>query len=85
MPRIGKPIKAVVSSSGKKNMKTWLCVVLVTLFALHGSWAHAAEFSWQKTHAEISATGDIKWSPQPFRFVKGGVCGKRKKSSASGN
>ena len=52
-------------------MKTWLCSVLVVLSVLMGAWAHAGEFSWQKTHAEISATGDIKWSPRPFRFETG--------------
>ena len=55
----------------KKSMKTWLCTAVVVLFVLSGVWAGAEEFSWQKTHAKISSTGDIKWSPQPFRFEKG--------------
>jgi hypothetical protein len=52
-------------------MKTWLCTAVVVLFVLGSVWASAEEFSWQKTYAKISSTGDIGWSPQPFRFEKG--------------
>ena len=52
-------------------MKTWLCKAVVVLFALSGGWTSAEEFSWQKTHAKVSSTGDIEWSPQPFRFEEG--------------
>ena len=52
-------------------MKTRLCLALLVLSALRGVCVRAAEFCWQKTHAEICASGDIKWSPQPFRFEKG--------------
>ena len=52
-------------------MKMLPRTTVVVLFVLSGVWASAEEFSWQKTHAEISSGGDIKWSPRPFRFVKG--------------
>ena len=52
-------------------MKTLFCKIVVILFVLSGVAAHAQEYSWQKTHAEISPAGDIKWSPRPFRFIKG--------------
>jgi len=49
-------------------MKTWFCITVVILFISGGTGASAEEFSWQKTYAKISSTGDIEWSPQPFRF-----------------
>jgi hypothetical protein len=52
-------------------MREWLCTAVVVLFVLGGVLANAEEFSWQKTHAKISSTGDIEWAPQPFRFSKG--------------
>ena len=52
-------------------MKTWLCTAAVVIFVLGGVLASAEEFSWQKTYAKISSTGDIEWLPQPFRFEKG--------------
>ncbi|MCJ7716858.1 MAG: hypothetical protein MUO54_10115, partial [Anaerolineales bacterium] len=52
-------------------MRTWLCTVDVVLFVLGGASASAEEFSWQKTYAKISSTGDIAWSAQPFRFERG--------------
>jgi len=54
-----------------KSMKIWLYIIVVVLFVLNGFWASAEEYSWQKAHAKISSTGDIKWSPQPFRFIQG--------------
>jgi hypothetical protein len=52
-------------------MKTWPGVVVVVLCVLCGAGAGAEAYSWQKTHAKISSTGDIQWSPQPFRFEMG--------------
>ncbi|MHC4533156.1 MAG: hypothetical protein ACYS6K_04315 [Planctomycetota bacterium] len=52
-------------------MRTWLCTAIVVLFVLSDVLTNAEEFSWQKTHAKISSTGDIEWLPRPFRFVKG--------------
>ena len=49
-------------------MKTWFCTAVVILFVFSDVWAVAEEFSWQKTYAKISSTGDIEWLPQPFRF-----------------
>ena len=51
-------------------MKTWLYTSIVGLTVLGGVRASAEEFSWQKTYTKISSTGDIEWSPQPFRFEK---------------
>jgi hypothetical protein len=31
----------------------------------------AAEFSWQKPHAQVLPTGDLEWAPEPFRFQAG--------------
>ena len=52
-------------------MKTWFCIAVVTMLAFSFALANSQEYSWQKTHAEISSTGDITWSPRQFRFVKG--------------
>ena len=52
-------------------MKTWFCTAVVILFVFSDVWAVAEEFSWQKTYAKISSTGDIEWLPQPFRFEQG--------------
>ena len=52
-------------------MKRWLCLSAMFLSALGGAAVCAEEYSWQKTYAEVSATGDIEWSPQPFRLAKG--------------
>ena len=52
-------------------MKRWFCIAVVTILAFSFSFASAQEYSWQQTHAKISSTGDITWSPQPFGFVKG--------------
>jgi len=52
-------------------MRTWLLLTLTFLLALSGSAAMARQFSWQEVYAEISETGDIEWSPQPFVFAKG--------------
>ena len=52
-------------------MKTRFHAMLIVPFVLGGVWAGAEEFSWQKTYAKVSSTGDIEWSPQPLRFEKG--------------
>ena len=44
---------------------------MVVLFVLCGTGASAQVYSWQKTHAKILPTGDIQWSPEPFKFEKG--------------
>ena len=54
-----------------KSMKTWFCTAVVVLLVFSGVCASAEEFSWQKTHAKISSTGDIEWSPQRSRFEMG--------------
>jgi len=52
-------------------MKTWLGTLSVILIVFAGVWANAEEFSWQKNYAQMSSTGDITWTPQPFLFEKG--------------
>jgi hypothetical protein len=52
-------------------MKTWFYTAVVVLFIFGNVQASVEEFSWQKTYAKISSTGDMEWSPQPFRFEKG--------------
>jgi len=52
-------------------MKTRLDLLLMILFVLGGVRAAAAEFSWQKTHAQVSSTGDMEWAPQPLRYEQG--------------
>ncbi len=42
-----------------------VCVLAVCLGAV------AAEYSWQKPHAEVIETGDLEWQPKPFVFEKG--------------
>ena len=42
-------------------------VVLVSAGASTGG----EPFSWQKDYARVSPTGDIEWTPEPFRFEKG--------------
>ena len=52
-------------------MKTWLGVAMVVLGVLMGTGTSAEEFTWQKTYAKVSSTGDIQWAPQAFRFETG--------------
>ena len=52
-------------------MKTRFYAMLMVPFVLGGAGVGAEEFSWQKTYAKVSSTGDIEWSPQPFVFEKG--------------
>lgn len=54
-----------------KRMKVWVYAGITFLLVLSGAWTSAKEYSWRKKHAEISSTGDITWSPRPFRFVEG--------------
>ncbi|MCF7972426.1 MAG: hypothetical protein K9N55_01280 [Phycisphaerae bacterium] len=51
-------------------MKAWLWCVAVILFLLNVTGVSAEAFSWQKNYAQMSPTGDITWSPQPFSFKK---------------
>jgi len=44
--------------------------MVVVLFVLSGVCARAEEFSWQKTHAEISSAGDIKWLPNTIHGIR---------------
>ena len=39
--------------------------------ALAAGGALAGEFSWQKPHAEVVPSGDLRWKPEPFAFQKG--------------
>ncbi len=34
--------------------------------------AGAAEYSWQRPHAEVLATGELKWAPSPYAFEAAG-------------
>jgi hypothetical protein len=52
-------------------MKTRYIYALMVLLISCGPWVCAAEYSWQKKHATLSPTGDITWSPDPFRLIKG--------------
>lgn len=52
-------------------MKMWLCLTVVVLGTWQGARTHAATYSWQQAHAEMSPTGDITWSPQAFTFERG--------------
>ncbi|MFC1806172.1 right-handed parallel beta-helix repeat-containing protein, partial [Planctomycetota bacterium] len=44
------------------------CALL--LFAVAGT-AAAAEYSWQRPHAEVLPQGDLRWKPEPFTFTPG--------------
>ncbi len=47
-----------------------LCVVAATcLISTVG--VTGEEYSWQKPHARVIETGDLKWAPEPFEFVAG--------------
>ncbi len=46
-----------------------VAIVLFLLFPLLT--ASAAEYSWQRPHAEVIETGDLKWAPEPFAFEPG--------------
>ncbi len=47
--------------------KTLLLIILL----MSVSMAHAADYAWQEHQAEVTETGDIKWSPRPFAFKAG--------------
>ncbi len=49
-------------------MKT---MMFLTMFVLMVSMVRAQDYVWNQPHAEVVATGDLKWKPQPFEFVKG--------------
>jgi len=49
-----------------------MCVVWAGLgFLLASCPIAAADFSWQKPHATVEPTGDLKWAPQPFAYAPG--------------
>ncbi|MCK4374446.1 MAG: right-handed parallel beta-helix repeat-containing protein, partial [Candidatus Brocadiae bacterium] len=48
-----------------------LLVSLVCLAGLAGLCSAAQAYSWQQTHAEVTARGDLEWAPQPFVFEVG--------------
>ncbi|HBC86064.1 MAG TPA: hypothetical protein DCZ94_03830 [Lentisphaeria bacterium] len=51
------------------DMKIFIAVVLS---AFVGTSAYSApEFSWNVQNAKVDPKGDIQWTPQPFKFVKG--------------
>ncbi len=52
-------------------MKAWLDTGLFLVFSIGSVCVGAETFSWQKKQAELSSTGDIIWTPQPFRFEQG--------------
>ena len=32
---------------------------------------HAADYSWQESHAKVLSTGDLEWAPEAFVFERG--------------
>ncbi len=48
-----------------------LLVPLVWMVCLAGCRGAPQAYSWQQSHAEVTATGDLVWQPQPFVFEKG--------------
>jgi hypothetical protein len=64
------------------NMIRWFCIanrLLPALFTLGlagvclpTAFAETApRFSWQEPHARVLPTGDLQWTPRPFRFERG--------------
>ncbi len=47
-----------------------LAVAIVT--AAPPAAPNAGRFSWQKSHAKVTAEGGLEWAPQPFVFQAGG-------------
>jgi hypothetical protein len=66
---------------GRRDMRatsgflTRKLVVVLLAFAGGGLPAHAAiePLAWQKDYARVTETGDIQWTPQPFRYAAGTV------------
>jgi hypothetical protein len=46
---------------------------LLALAAWNLQHIHAASWSWQQPHATVSSTGDLSWSPEPFRYQAGSI------------
>jgi len=46
--------------------------ILVSLLCVASGFSVTAQqYSWQKPHAQVLPTGDLKWQPQPFVFKQG--------------
>ena len=43
----------------------------VLAVALVAAAPNAQQFSWQKSHAKVTATGDLEWAPLPFVYQAG--------------
>jgi len=44
---------------------------LATVLSLAACAILAANYSWQEPHAEVIASGDLRWGPKPFAFTPG--------------
>lgn len=50
----------------------WVCLAAACWMVTCAAGAASADdFSWQRAHAEVLPTGDLKWQPEPFTFEKG--------------
>ena len=47
-------------------------LISVLAVALVAAAPDAQRFSWQKSHAKVTAAGDLEWAPLPFVFQAGG-------------
>ncbi len=52
-------------------MKIQTLIVVVILMVCCKSRAAGKDYSWHKSQGLVLPTGDIRWSPRPFTFVKG--------------
>ncbi|MFW6277385.1 MAG: LamG-like jellyroll fold domain-containing protein [Prolixibacteraceae bacterium] len=50
----------------KKFTKKMLPILLMAVSAFYLS--QAQDYSWQKPHAEVIGTGDLKWKPESFKY-----------------
>jgi len=51
-----------------KRRITWaVSVICLGLLYSQGT----AQYSWQEQYVDITASGDFKWKPQPFRYTPG--------------
>ncbi len=57
-----------IRCSGLMSCTVFLSVALAGLIAAA---AASAEFSWQRMHADVIETGDLRWAPEPFAFEAG--------------
>ncbi|MFO8007621.1 MAG: hypothetical protein R6V05_07805, partial [Candidatus Brocadiia bacterium] len=54
----------------RKRCRCVLFLVIIVLAAAAPAVA-AQEYAWQKPHAKVLPTGDLKWAPEPFEFRPG--------------